>query len=183
MKLCLRTAIPVLSTAALFTSLALAQVESTGGATATFDAAGPGGLNIHGSTSDLAAAEKDGKVIVTVQLRNLTTGINLRDEHMRDKYLEVEQFPTAAVAVKRSDLKFPSKGSESKGTVTGTMTIHGVTKPVSLRYDAAGHGDKIAVDGTSEIDMRDFGVEVPSYLGVGVDPHVTLKVHFKVVDR
>jgi len=171
---------------ALVVLAAEARVESVGDATATFDATGPGGLNIHGSTDDLVASEQAGKVEVKVALASLTTGIALRDSHMREKYLEVAKFPDATVVVERSKLKFPTKGAAVRGRVAGAMTIHGVTRSVTLDYAAstAGpKGDRIAVSGAAPIDIRDFGIEVPSYLGVGVDPHVTLKVRFKVLDR
>jgi len=183
MTLELRPFLSVLGALALVAVISEARVESVGGATATFDAVGPGGLNIHGSTPDLSATEKDGKVVVKVALANLTTGISLRDEHMRNNYLEVEKFPEAVVAVERSKLKFPAKGVNVRDQVPGAMTIHGVTRTVTLSYAAVARGEKIAVEGSAPIDLRDFGIRVPSYLGVGVDPHVKLKVHFKVIDR
>jgi polyisoprenoid-binding protein YceI len=162
---------------------ARARVESVGSASATFDAGGPGGLNIHGKTSDLTTSEGGGKVKVVVALGGLSTGINLRDQHMRDTYLEVAKYPNATVEVQRKKLQFPSKQSSSDGHVPGSMTIHGVTKPVTLDYTARLRGDKIAVDGSTKIDMRDFGINVPKYLGVGVDPNVSINVSFKVVDH
>ncbi|HOU91199.1 MAG TPA: YceI family protein [Polyangiaceae bacterium] len=171
---------------ALVVLAAEARVESVGDASATFDAAGPGGLNIHGSTDDLVAGEQAGKIEVKVALGSLTTGIALRDSHMKEKYLEVAKFPDARVVVERSQLKFPTKGAAVRDQVAGAMTIHGVTRSVTLEYAAstAGpKGDRIVVTGSAPIDIRDFGIEAPSYLGVGVDPHVTLKVRFKVLDR
>lgn len=181
-----RTSLTLFAAIALAAIVAEARVESVGGATATFDAAGPGGLNIHGTTPDLSATEKDGKVLVKVELATLTTGIGLRDEHMREKYLEVSKYPEATVAVERSKLKFPTKGANVRGQVPGAMTIHGVTKTVTLDYTAAAvgpKGDRILVNGSAPIDIREFGINVPSYLGVGVDPHVTIKVNFKVIDH
>jgi polyisoprenoid-binding protein YceI len=174
---------PVMALCAFVALSAHAQVSSVGSASATFDAAGPGGLNIRGKTSDLTVSEASGKVKVQVALGDLSTGIDLRDRHMRDNYLEVAKYPNATVEVERNKLKFPSKQASGGGEVPGAMTIHGVTKPVKVSYAARLRGDKIAVDGQTKIDMRDFGIEVPSYLGVGVDPHVTINVTFKVVDR
>jgi polyisoprenoid-binding protein YceI len=181
-KLCLRSLV-VLSIVGFITLSAQAEVKSVGSSTASFDVAGPGGLNIHGKTSELSASEAKGKVKVTVVLANLTTGISLRDSHMRDRYLEVDKYPNASVVVSRSKLDFPAKGRKASGSVAGQMTLHGVTKPVTLDYSAKSRGDKLDVRGSTHIDMRDYGITVPKYLGVGVDSHVTINVDFKVVDR
>ena len=183
MKFSLWAGIPVVAFCALVAVAAQARVESVGSASATFDAAGPGGLNIRGKTSDLTASEASGKVKVVVALGKLDTGINLRDQHMRNNYLEVGKYPNATVEVKRDELKFPSKKADSSGHVPGSMTLHGVTKPVTLDYSARLRGDKVAVDGSTTIDMRDYGINVPRYLGVGVDPNVSINVSFKVVDH
>jgi hypothetical protein len=38
------------------------------------------------------------------------------------------------------------------------------------------------VQSSIRIDLRDFGVEVPSYLGVRVDPDVAIRVDFSLRD-
>jgi polyisoprenoid-binding protein YceI len=183
-KLCLRTVMPVVASVAFVALTAQAQVQGVpDGASATFDVAGPGGINIHGKTNDLSASESGGKVKVKVALGALNTGINLRDQHMRDTYLEVGKYPNAIVEVQRSKLKFPAKGASASAQAPGSMTIHGVTKPVTIDYTAKSRGDKISVDGSTKIDMRDYGIVVPKYLGVGVEPDVGINVSFKVVDR
>ena len=181
MKLCLRTVAPVLVTLVALT--AQARVTNVGSASATFDVAGPGGMNIHGKTPDLVASEDAGKVEVKVALDHLTTGIGLRDQHMRDKYLEVGKYPNATVVVPRKSLHLPSAGKSSSGKVSGQMTIHGVTQLVTLTYTAKAHGKRVDVDGSTAVDMREYGIDVPSYLGVGVDPHVAINVAFEVVDK
>lgn len=55
--------------------------------------------------------------------------------------------------------------SEGKGTVTGDLTFHGVTKPVTLdvTFDGAGHGitplsTRLGFSGVARIKRSDFGV-------------------------
>ena len=144
---------------------------------------GPGGLKIRGTTPELSVSEGDGKVTVKVPLAKLTTGISLRDRHMREKYLEVGKYPDAVAVVPRSGLEFPAKGATVKSKVNGTMAIHGVSQPVKLKYTATNNNGAIAVDGSCKLDMREFGINVPTYLGVGVDPKVDVDVKFEVVDK
>src|SRR5450755_4772490 len=91
----------------------------------SFTASGPGGLKIVGSTPELTLSDDAKAISVTVPLAHLTTGIALRDAHMRDKYLQVSSYPTATLLVARSELKVPVAGTQLEGDANGTMTLHG----------------------------------------------------------
>jgi polyisoprenoid-binding protein YceI len=170
-------------TTVLFPALAFGAFTKTGEASATFLAVGPAGLKIEGKTSDVEVSEADGKLKVAVPLGNLDTGIALRNKHMREKYLEVPKFPKAELVVDRASLKLPADGSETSGDVKGQFTMHGQTKPASVHYSARLAGGTYTVTGTAKINMKDFGVEVPSYLGVTVKPEVDVSVRFQSADR
>ena len=136
-------------------------------------------LKIDGSSSELSANEKDGKLIVTAPLSHIKTGISLRDKHLR-RYLQVDQFPTAKLEVQRSKLKLPNDDAVVQSSATGRFTLHGITKPLTFRYEAKRTGSDYHVQGLSQVDIRDFGIEVPCYLGVCVKPVVKLRVKFKL---
>ncbi|AKU98539.1 hypothetical protein AKJ09_05203 [Labilithrix luteola] len=147
----------------------------------TFDAAGPGGMKIEGTTKALAVREDGPDVRVTVALDGLATGIALRDRHMREKYLEVAKYPTAEFVVPRGNLQFPKAGAVS-GDADGTITIHGVSRPAKIHYTARPGQDGIDVTGATQVKMTDFGINVPSYLGVTVKPNVDIAVTFHTKD-
>ena len=70
------------------------------------------------------------KSFVTVQIdtRTIDTGIRKRDDHLRSiEFFNVEKFPTITFdsrSVKRTGLQ--------SGDILGDLTIHGVTRPVTL---------------------------------------------------
>lgn len=169
----------------LIASDANAAFTSRSGANASFTAVGPAGLSIVGTTPDLAVAEDpQGNVAVTVTLGTLTTGIALRDKHMREKYLEVQTYPTAVLRVPRASLKVPAASQSGTFDVPGTMTIHGTTKPVVFHYTAKNDGQTAyAVTGSLTLDMTDYGIQRPSYLGVSVKPSVDISVSFTADDK
>jgi polyisoprenoid-binding protein YceI len=145
-----------------------------------FQAAGPAGMKIEGTTSELRVAGDDAAVVVTVPLANLVTGISLRDEHMRTKYLEVAKFPNATLRVARADLRFPEGGNRAEADAPGTLELHGKTNPVTLHYDATADGAAFVVHGRFHVKMTDFDISVPTYLGVTVKPDVDVSASFKV---
>jgi polyisoprenoid-binding protein YceI len=70
---------------------------------------------------------QEGKVLareLKVPLETLKTGISLRDEHMRDKYLETTKFPYATLTLGR--------GQNGKGS--GKLKIRDIEKEVSGEY-------------------------------------------------
>jgi polyisoprenoid-binding protein YceI len=146
----------------------------------TFDAAGPAGMKIEGTTADLSVTDDGGNVVITVPLANLSTGIGLRDHHMREKYLEVPKFPVATLTVARAALKFPHAGEEATADVPATVQLHGQTRLTTVHYDAKSDGSAFAAHGAFRINMNDFGIAVPVYLGVTVKPEVDVTASFRV---
>jgi len=144
-----------------------------------FQAFGPAGMRIEGRTADLTVSDDGSNVAVDVPLANLTTGIALRDHHMKEKYLEVPKFPSVTLTIARSVLKFPTSGPVS-ADVPGSLKLHGQTRAVTLHYDAKSDGAGFAVQGRFRLNMNDFSISVPSYLGVTVKPDVDVSASFHV---
>jgi polyisoprenoid-binding protein YceI len=149
---------------------------------ASFSAVGPGGFRINGDTSEVTVAESKDQVQVTVALAKLDSGISLRNRHMREKYLEVQKFPNAQLLVPRSALQFPEEGQELKGAADGTLKLHGRSHAVHFGYRARKGQGVFDVGGTMTIDIRDFGIEVPSYVGITVKPNIDVSIHFVARD-
>lgn len=67
-------------------------------------------------------------VNVTIDVKSLDTGHDLRDEHlMGEKWLNGEAFPTMTFASETVEVT-----GENTARVTGNLTLLGVTKPVTL---------------------------------------------------
>ena len=159
-----------------------AALVKTGDALAKFNASGPGGMNIEGKGSSMWTID-DGKTVkVVVQLTALSTGMSLRDKHMKEKYLEVQKFPDAELVVNRADLKFPAAGETKKEEANGTLKLHGVNKGTKFKYTVTKDGEVYKVTGTLKVSMKDHDIPEPSYLGVKVKDEVDVSVQFNVKD-
>jgi len=157
---------------------AQAAVEKKGQSSATFNGKGPAGFKLEGKTSDLKL-EDDGKVLrIIVPLANMKTGIDLRDRHMREKYLEVEKYPDAVLEVPWSEIKLPEEGQSTTAKGKGKMTLHGKTKDVTFSYTVQRKGNDYQVTGNTPLNIKEFGIDIPSYLGVTVKPDIETIVSF-----
>ena len=169
LSLLLLAALPAAATAALKTRPP-AQV--------TFVALGPAGLRIEGKSTDLQVTDRPDALVVTVPLGKLDTGMSLRDQHMHEKYLESQKYPNAQLAVARTAIQFPTDGQTTEGTVPATLALHGKSKTVPVHYRATRQGRSYDVKGDLKVDFREFGIEIPNYLGATVKPPVDVNVAF-----
>lgn len=131
----------------------------------------PGFLKINGEGGQVfGSAEQagDNKVtgVFTVKLANYTTGMGLRDEHMKTKYLEIAKFPEATLKLK------PWVPTASDSPFTGDLTLKGVTKPVTGVASFADGKFKA----TFKVVTADYPIGVPSHLGVTMAKDVTVTV-------
>jgi polyisoprenoid-binding protein YceI len=119
---------------------------------------------------------------LAVDLRTLETGIDLRNEHLRTTYLEVARGPDYQTAtVSAIDLKGLNRDApDGKGSFTGSLTLHGTTKAVSGAVDVRRAGAGLQVKASFPVNLSDFGIREPRYLGVGVKNTVQVQVTFAV---
>jgi len=98
------------------------------------------------------------KVTFTVDPKSVDTNDPAFNKQIAG-YFEAEKYPTI------SFVSTGAQGQDGKGTVTGDLTFHGVTKPVTLQvvFDGAGHGitpigTRLGFSGSTQIKRSDFGV-------------------------
>jgi polyisoprenoid-binding protein YceI len=139
---------------------------------------GPAGLRVEGRSAEVSVDDEISALVFRVPIAPIDTGIGLRNRHLREA-LEVEKFPVATLRVQRDRLVAP--GAEaSDGLAIGELTLHGRTRPVGIHYRAQRAAALTRVRGSLQIDVRDFGIELPSYAGIGVSPEVEIEVELSL---
>ncbi|MEO8077898.1 MAG: YceI family protein [Acidobacteriota bacterium] len=119
---------------------------------------------------------------LAVDLRTLDTGISLRNEHLRENYLEVDKGPGFDTAtLSEIDLKgFSPDAPEGRGSFAGLLALHGVTKTVTGAVDVRRVGGGLHVTASFPVNLPDYSIRKPRYLGVGVKDIVQVEVAFSV---
>ncbi len=115
---------------------------------------------------------------IRLDLRTLDTGIELRNRHMRENYLEVTRAPGFESAT-LTDLNLPDldRGRPSgKTRFTGQIEVHGVRKPVSGSADIRVSGNTARVEARFPLRIPDHEIAPPRYLGVGVRDEIQILV-------
>lgn len=117
---------------------------------------------ISGELSYDPASPAASKISVTIQAASISTGVPKMEEHLKTPdFFDVKQFPT---------LTFVSTAWTAKPDatfeITGDLTIHGVTKPVTLSAIRTGLGtnayskkDLVGFETTFTIKRSEFGLK------------------------
>ncbi len=122
-----------------------------------------GFFNASGGKIVLDTEARSGTVDVTIDPASASTGVPDLDKHLKTvEFLDVEKFP--AITYKGKLAKFKN-GAPTE--VQGNLTLHGVTKPVTLTirsFRCQPHpmqGDKnvCGADAHTTINREDFGVD------------------------
>lgn len=131
---------------------------------------------------------EDAKITFSADIDSISTGNEQRDGHLKSgEFFDAEQFPK---------LTFESTGMTKTGDdvydLTGNLTLHGVTKPVTLKAEYGGQmGDfygntKAGFEVTGVIKRKEFGLTwdgVTEAGGVVVSDDVKLTMNIQVAKQ
>jgi polyisoprenoid-binding protein YceI len=124
---------------------------------------------------DPAAPEKSA-LSAQIDMNNLTTHWDELDQQLKASVFHIDKFPNATFVATQS-----VKTGPNTGTVTGNLTIAGVTKPVTLNVTFNGGRNspiplqpyRIGFDATGTLRRSDFGLNHAIWSGM-VGDEVTL---------
>jgi polyisoprenoid-binding protein YceI len=143
-----------------------------------------------GTTKAVAGAiviGADGAVVaeqskITVDLSKLESDSGQRDNFVKRNTLQVSQFPNATfVPTKVEGLSRPLPTSgEVRFTLSGDLTVRGVTKPVTWDVVAQAGAQQVSGTATTTVTFQDFGMTPPKVGPVlGVEDQLTLEMDFR----
>ncbi|MFF2650540.1 YceI family protein [Streptomyces sp. NPDC058045] len=149
---------------------------------------------IHGRFNTFAGAIRIAPEItrsamhVVIDASSIDTNVTLRDDHLRSAdFLDVERFPTLEFY---SDRFVPKGGN--RWALTGALTLHGVTRTVTLdaQYLGLGNGmegeTRAACRATAELHRDDFTVSWQTMLARGiaaVGPSISIDLDIQIVPK
>ncbi|MGZ3694527.1 MAG: YceI family protein [Bdellovibrionota bacterium] len=107
-------------------------------------------------------------------LNSLQTGINMRDEHMKKKYLNTDQYPKATLKI----TAFSAAKEKELLPFTGELTLRGVPHTVSGKASVtkgpAPHS--LTVNAQFPLKLGDYKIDIPKYMGITVAEDVEVTV-------
>lgn len=117
-----------------------------------------GRFNISGGHFSYDPAKPESsKITVDIDVASIDSNHELRDEHLRNKYLFTDKQPKASFT------STAYQGDANSGTLTGELQLNGVKKPVTIPVKKIGEGSdpwggyRVGFEGNLTIDARDYG--------------------------
>ena len=113
----------------------------------------------------------------TVDMTSVVSDDDRRDQQFQGRIMETSTYPTATFALSApiSLTKVPADQEIVSVTVAGKLTMHGVTKTVSLPLKAKRNASTIEVNGSLAIVFADWGIGNPSFGPVTTEDHGLLE--------
>ena len=141
--------------------------------------------NVSGNLTYDAANSSKGSLNVTIVADSIDTNNKQRDDHLRGPdFFNVKQFPK--IEFKSSKVEATNDG----WNVTGTMTMHGESKEITIPLKKNGEGEtpfrdyRIGFSGELKIKRSDFGMKgmIPAEgTKKGIGDEVTIWISFEAV--
>ena len=125
------------------------------------------------------------RVNVEIETASISTNNDRRDGHLKSAdFFDAEKNPKITFVSKSVDIK------GMKGTMTGDLTMHGITKPVTLNVEVGGFGKMgptgtvAGFNATGTLDRKDYGITWNKVLDqggtmLGDDVTLTINVEAK----
>lgn len=136
-----------------------------------------GKFNSTSGTITLDEAMSQGSVDITVDMSSIDFGHDGLNTHAKSADMfDVEQYPTATYTGRLTDWV---DGKPTK--VEGELTMHGVTKPVTLDIrkfacKPVRGSDTCGADAYAEIDRSEWGVDFGSQMGLDMNTVLRIQV-------
>lgn len=180
----------------IYSTLSLAQIEkieiNQNKSSVEFLAIGnPSSLKIKGEKAkvqgQISSTENIFGAKLKVDLNEFVTGIDMRDEHMKEKYFETDKPENRYATLEISNLNIPEsfwkKNEEFKGEFKGKLVLHNVEKDISgkITFSPYKKGTEVTTVSSFPIKLSDFKIAVPSFVGITVAEDVNIEVKLPLI--
>lgn len=120
-----------------------------------------------------------GKFNFKFDLRTLKTGIDMRDEHMNENYLETDKYPYAAYEGKITSTFNYEKKTLQRVKSAGKFSLHGVTKDMEILVNMEPLEDgTIKINSVWFLNLSEYKIKIPTPI-IG---KLSEKIEMKIVD-
>ena len=152
-----------------------APIEEVVGVTDRID----GYVLLNGPRLEARSATEGTQLYLEVDLASLDTGLGLRNRHMRDYYLEVQEFPYAFLDATIERVEATAAGL-FRVTARGVLNIHGVEREVDVPCDVSERGEGYRARCTLTLLLSDFDIKIPKIMFLKLADEVQLELDFTV---
>jgi polyisoprenoid-binding protein YceI len=118
-----------------------------------------------------------GKMAISILMKSFLFKKALMQEHFNENYVESDIYPKATF--KGTILNFENlKSTESKTQVKGLITIHGVSKEITIDAIFTKLKDTILTKGSFMLALADFNIKIPAVVANNIAKEIKVTFEF-----
>ena len=126
---------------------------------------------------DYTGSPENSRVNITLKIDSITTASPGLDKHLKTAdFFDVAKFPEASFV--STAIKAGGENSASH-TVTGNLTMHGVTKAITFPATISVTPDAATVESSFSINRKDFGINYAGASDNLIRDNVVLTLHVR----
>ncbi len=114
------------------------------------------------------------------KMETLDTKINLRNQHMKEKYLETAKYPYSELKIE-DVTGFVIDKPEGSFPFKGTITVHSVPKLVAGTVQVKKVGEAFQIKAEFDTKISYFSIPLPAYAGVALKDDVKVVVETQLM--
>lgn len=117
-----------------------------------------------------------GDIAISIPITKFKFEKALMEEHFNEKYLESEKYPTATFLGKIDPILI--KGSPVQAKAVGKLTLHGVTREITIVGDVQWSEDSLLMNSKFILKLEDYKIKIPKLMWQNIAEEVEVKVEF-----
>lgn len=124
------------------------------------------------------------QAILKVDLTLFETGMEMRDEHMKENYLQTDKAENKFAQLEIQNLNIPAEywknSKELNLDFSGDLTLHNVKKSIIGKISLSPYKENSPINTISELQVKlsEHKIDIPSFAGITVaeDVNITVKL-------
>ncbi|OSZ79091.1 hypothetical protein CAP35_12820 [Chitinophagaceae bacterium IBVUCB1] len=127
---------------------------------------------------------KTGDVVYQLAIKSFKFEKALMQEHFNENYMESDKYPKADFKGKITDISKVNFAKDGKYDVvsTGKMTIHGVTKDVTIPGTVTVKGNQAVMNSKFKIKPQDYKINIPKLVENKIAKEIEVTVN-SILDK
>ena len=118
-----------------------------------------------------------GRIAFTIPIKDFEFAKQLMQQHFNENYLESDKYPTSTFS---GEIQGYSDTAEKQElTARGELTIHGVTKEVTIEGEGKKTGEKILLEASFPVQLEDYNIKIPKVVMFNIAEVVDVTIKFE----
>ncbi len=135
---------------------------------------------------DISANNQKVKSILDIEKKTLAFVVTMKafdfkkslmQEHFNEKYVESDTYPQATFSGQITSAFNPLQFTEQAVTVEGELTLHGITKYITVNGRLHPHQEHITGQAEFKVKLVDYDIKIPKIVIKNIAEEIAVSVH------